>query len=157
MVREREPFSDKCSRITGTKICNPNFQKEFVTLDHSCSSGQQSCSGISPEDGWYPQSTAFQKPATQLGIICCLIRSRLLQVECQGRLVVQECNSLNWKSESVSENNQTFRNPNSRSFCLQAVPPTSPIYGMEARSKQFCSRCNAAGLEKNVCCCIRTF
>ena len=28
---------------------------------------------------------------------------------------------------------------------------------MEARSKQFCSRCNAAGLEQNVYFCIPTF
>ena len=27
-------FSHKCSRITGIKICSPNFHKEFVTLDH---------------------------------------------------------------------------------------------------------------------------
>ena len=28
---------------------------------------------------------------------------------------------------------------------------------MEARSKRFCNRCNASGLEKNVCFCILTF
>ena len=60
MVKGREEFSDKCSRITGIKICNPNFHKEFVTLDHLCSSRQQSCSGISLEDEWYPQSTASE-------------------------------------------------------------------------------------------------
>ena len=32
----------------------------------------------------------------------------------------------------------------------------SPTYGMEVRSKQFCNRCNAAGLEENVCFCIPT-
>ena len=46
MVKGGEAFSHKCSRITGIKICNPNFHKEFVTLDHSCSSRQQRCSGI---------------------------------------------------------------------------------------------------------------
>ena len=53
---------------------------------------------------------------------------------------VQECNRLirvETSSESLSENNQTLRNPNSRSFCLQTVSPTSPIHGMDARSKQF--------------------
>ena len=40
--------------------------------------------------------------------------------------------------------------PAVESICLQVVPPTSPIYGMEGRSKQFCNRCNAAGLEQNV-------
>ena len=28
---------------------------------------------------------------------------------------------------------------------------------MEARSKQFCNRCNTAGLEQNICFCIATF
>ena len=36
------------------------------------------------------------------------------------------------------------------------MSPTSPICGMEARSKQFCNRCNAAGLEQNVWFCIPT-
>ena len=51
IVKLGEAFSHKCSTITSIKISNPNFHKEFVTLDHSCSSGQQSCSGISFEDG----------------------------------------------------------------------------------------------------------
>ena len=40
MVRGGEAFSHKCCRITGIKICNPNFHKKFVTLDYSCSSRQ---------------------------------------------------------------------------------------------------------------------
>ena len=60
MVKEGEAFSHKCSTVTGIKIYNPNFHKEFVTFDHSCSGGQQSCSSISLEDGWHPQSTAFK-------------------------------------------------------------------------------------------------
>ena len=60
-------------------------------------------------------------------------------------------------SSGFSENNQILRNSNSRFVCLQAVSSTSPIYGMEARSKELCNRCNAAGLEKNVCFCISTF
>ena len=51
MIKGGEAFSHICSTITSIKISNPNFHKEFVTLDHSCSSGQQSCSGISFEDG----------------------------------------------------------------------------------------------------------
>ena len=59
--------------------------------------------------------------------------------------------SSDWKlHQSFSENNQALRNPISRSACLQAVSPTSPIYCMKARSKQFCYRCNATGLEQNV-------
>ena len=46
MVKGGEDFSHKCSRITGIKTSNPNFHKDFVTLDHSCSSGQQNRSGI---------------------------------------------------------------------------------------------------------------
>ena len=57
---------------------------------------------------------------------------------------------LQTSAESLPENNQTIRNPNSRSICLQAVSATSQIYGTEARSKQFCNRCNASGLEQNV-------
>ena len=79
------------------------------------------------------------------------------QVECQSRLGVQECNRfirLETSSESFSENNQTLRNPSSKSICLQEVSPTSPIYGMKARSKQFCNRCSAAGLEQNLWFCI---
>ena len=37
------------------------------------------------------------------------------------------------------------------------MPPTYSIYGMEARSKRFCNRCNAAGLKQNICFCILTF
>ena len=60
MVKGGEAFSHKCSRITGIKICNTNFHKEFVTLDHSCSGGEQSRSGISLHDEGYLQSTAFK-------------------------------------------------------------------------------------------------
>ena len=58
MVKGGKAFSHKCSRMTGIKICNPNFHKEFITLYHSCLSRQHSCSGISLEDGWYPPSIA---------------------------------------------------------------------------------------------------
>ena len=51
-------------------------------------------------------------------------------------------------SSGFSENNQILRNSNSRFVCLQAVSSTSPIYGMEARSKELCNRSNAAGLKK---------
>ena len=51
IVKGGEAFSHKCSKITGIKICKSNFYKGFVTFDHSRSSGQQSCSGISLEDG----------------------------------------------------------------------------------------------------------
>ena len=50
MVKEREAFSHKyvlelsAELITEIKNFNPNFHKEFVRLDHSYSSGQQSCS-----------------------------------------------------------------------------------------------------------------
>ena len=81
------------------------------------------------------------------------------QVECQSRLGVQQCNRLirlETSSETLSENNQTLRNTSSRSICLLAVSITFPIYGMEARPKQFCNRCNAAGLGQNVWFCIPT-
>ena len=81
------------------------------------------------------------------------------RLKCQSRLRVQECNRfirLETSSESFSENNQTLRNPSSKSICLQEVSPTSPIYGMKARSKQFYNRCNAAGLEQNLWFCIPT-
>ena len=89
--------------FTGIKIYNPNFHNEFVTLDHSCSSGQQSCSGISVEDGWYPQSTAFKNQQVNLELYAissdhnyCKVPSKL--VECQSRLGVQEYNRLiDWK------------------------------------------------------------
>ena len=66
MVKGGEAFLHKFSRTTGIKICNPNFRKEFVALDHSCSSRQKSCSGISPEDGWYPQFTASKNQQLNL-------------------------------------------------------------------------------------------
>ena len=66
MVKGGEAFSHKCSRFTGIKFCNPNFRKEFVTLHHSCSSKQKSCSGIFLEDGWYPQSTASKNQQINL-------------------------------------------------------------------------------------------
>ena len=93
MFRGGETFSYKCSRITGIKICNPNFPKEFVTIDHSCLSRQQSYSGISLEDGWYPQSTASKNEQgnLELSVISsdhnyCRVPSK--QVECQSRLGV---------------------------------------------------------------------
>ena len=164
MVKGREAFSHKCSRITGIKICNPNFHKEFVTLDHSCLSRQQNCSDISLEDGWYPQFTDSKNQQVNLELSAissdhnyCRVPSK--QVKCQSRPRVQECDRLIWLetwSESLSENNQTIRKPSSRSICLQAVSPTSPIHDMEARSKQFFRRFNAVGLEQNVWFCIPT-
>ena len=83
------------------------------------------------------------------------------QVESQSRLRIQKCNRLarfeTLSAGFFSENNQTLRNPNSRSVCLQVVSPASPIYDMEARFKQFCNRYNAAGPEQNVCFGIPTF
>ena len=84
MVKGGEAFSHKCSRITDIKICNPNFHKEFVTLDHSCSSGQKSRSGISLQDG---QLLKISK--SRFGIIYYPIRSQLLQSTFQD--------SSNWK------------------------------------------------------------
>ena len=66
MVKGGEGYSHKYSRITGIKIYNANFHKEFATLDESCLSGQQSWSGISLEDRWYPQSTAFKNQRVNL-------------------------------------------------------------------------------------------
>ena len=36
MVKGGEGYSHKYSRITGIKIYNANFHKEFATLDDSC-------------------------------------------------------------------------------------------------------------------------
>ena len=83
-----------------------------------------------------------------------------MELKCQSMLGIQECNRLirlKTSSEGFSENNETLRNRNSRSVCLQAVSPISPIYDMEARSKQVCNRCDAAELEQDVCFCIPTF
>ena len=127
MVKGGDAFSHKCSRITGIKVRNANFHKEFVTLDHSCPSGQQSRSGISIEDRWYPQSAAFKNQQINLELSTissdhnyCRVPSK--QAECQSRLGVQECNRfirLETSSESFSENNQNLRRPISRSLCLQ--------------------------------------
>ena len=135
--------------LLALKFAILTFHKEFVTLDHSCSNRQQTCSGISFEDGWYPQSTASKNQQVNLELSAIssdhnYCRVPFKQVECQSRLGVQECNilfRLETSSESLSENNQTLRNSDSRSICLQAVSSTSPIYDMEARSKQMqCSR-----------------
>ena len=161
MAKGGEAFSHKCSRTTGIKIYNPNFHKEFATLDHSCSNRQQSCSDISPEDGWYPQSTVsknqqvnFELSAISSDHNYCRAPSK--QVECHSRSGFQECNrliQLETSSRRLSENNQTHRNPSSRSIYLQAVPPT---YEIETRSKQFCNKFKAAGIEQNVWFCIPT-
>ena len=98
MVKGGEAFSHKCSRIAGIKICNPNFHKEFVTLEHSCSSREQTCSAIFFEDGWYPQSTPFKNQQVNLDLSTissdhnyCRVPPK--QVEYQTRLGVrvQEC------------------------------------------------------------------
>ena len=87
MVKGGKAFSHKCSRITGIKVCNPNFHKEFVTLDHLCSSRQRNCSGISLEDEWYPQSTVSKNQQVNLELSAissdrnyCRVLSK--QVEC---------------------------------------------------------------------------
>ena len=144
MVKGGETCSNECSRITGINIYNPNFLKEFVTPtpEHSCSSGQQSCSGISLKDRWYPQSTAFKNQQVNLDLSTITMiyldhnycRVPFKQVECQRRLGVQECNSL-----------------------IRLETSLESLYGMEARSKQFSNRCNAVGLEQNVRFCISTF
>ena len=82
-------------------------------------SGQQSCSGISLEDGWYLQCTAFKNQQVNLELSAissdhnyCRVPSK--QVESQSRLGVQECNKIIWlwtSTEAVSENNQTLRSP----------------------------------------------
>ena len=66
---------------------------------------------------------------------------------------------LDTSSESFYKNNQTLRSPINRSACLQTVSssPPSPVYCMEARFKEFCNRCDAAGLEQNICFCIPSF
>ena len=96
MVKGGEAFSHKYSRINGIKI---SFHREFVTLGHSCSSGQQSCSGISLEDGWYPQSTTFKNQPVNFELSTISShhnydRVSSKQVKCQSRLGVQECNRL---------------------------------------------------------------
>ena len=116
MVKGGEAFWYKCSRIIGIEICNPNFHKEFVTLDDSYRSGQQSCSGISLEDGWYPQSTAFKNQPDNLELSAvssdhnyCIVPFK--QFKCQKRLGLQECNrliQLETSSESLSENNESL-------------------------------------------------
>ena len=161
MVKGGEAFSHKCSRTTGIKIYNPNFHKEFATLDHSCSNRQQSCSDISIEDGWYRHFTVFknQQVNFELSAISSdhnYCRAPSKQVECQIRPRFQECNRLIrmvTSSKRLSENNQTHRNPNSRSIYLQAVSLT---YEIETRSKQFCNKFKAAGMEQNVWFCIPT-
>ena len=64
--------------MTGIEICNLNFHKEFVTLDHSRLSGQQSCSGISLEDEWYPKSTVLKNQ--QVNLELCAISSNLTYI-----------------------------------------------------------------------------
>ena len=108
-----------------------------------------------------PTVFSFEKSASRVGSICYLVRLQLLQSTFQAGWMSEQTGSpemqhLETSSGSLSENNQTLRNPNSRSICLQAVSPASQIYRMKARSKQFCNRFNAAWLEQNVWFCIST-
>ena len=98
MVKGGEAFSHKCSRIAGIKICNPNFHKEFVTLEHSCSSGQQSCSAIFLEDGWYPQSTTLKNQQVNLDLSTissdhnyCRVPPKQVEYQTRPGVRVQEC------------------------------------------------------------------
>ena len=80
---------------------------------------------------------------------CCRIFTK--QVECPSRLEVLELQGslrLETASKHVSEHNQTFWISNSGPLCIQAVPSTSIIRRMEARSKQHSSRWNATVLEQ---------
>ena len=115
------------------------FTKNLSHLTIHVQVDKQSCSGISLEDGQYQQSTAFKNQQVNLELSAissdhnyCRVPSK--QVECQSRLGAQECNRLirlETSSERLFENNQTLKNPISRSVCLQAVSPTSTIYDME--------------------------
>ena len=138
IVTGGEAFSHKCSIITGIKIWNPNFHKGFATLDHSCSSRQQSCSSISLEDG------GTRNP--QLLTIWSYLLSHQITITAEylpSRLNVRA----DWKSRNATDSSylklyqkvflkitKLCRNPNSSSVCLQAVSTISPIYGMEART-----------------------
>ena len=92
MAKQGEGFSYKCSRIAGIKICNPNFHKELVTFDHSCSSGQQNCSSISWR--WVvPQFTPFKNQQVNLELSAIssdhnYYRVPSKHVVCQNRLRV---------------------------------------------------------------------
>ena len=90
---EEEHFHINVLELLVLKFAAHTFHKEVVTLDHSCSSGQQSCSGVSLEDGWYPQSTAFKNQQVNLELSAIssdhnYCRIPFKQAECQSTLGV---------------------------------------------------------------------
>ena len=75
------------------------------------------------------------------------------EIECPNRLGVSECQGslrLETAAKHISEHNQIFWISNSESLSIQAVPSTSTICSMQARSNQHSSRCNVTVLELHV-------
>ena len=72
MVKRGEAFSHKCHsqllalKLLALKFTILTFTKNLSHLTNSCSRGQQSCSGKSLQDRWYPQSTAFKNQQVNL-------------------------------------------------------------------------------------------
>ena len=82
------------------------------------------------------------------------------QTECPSRLGILEFQGslrLETPSKYVQKHNQTFWISNRGPFCIKAVPSTSTIRSMEARSKKHSNRCNVAVLEQNVSICFPPF
>ena len=82
------------------------------------------------------------------------------EIECPTRLVVSECQGslrLETAAKHISEHNQIFWKSNSESLSIQAVPSTSTICSVQARSNQHSSRCNVTVLKLHVSICFPPF
>ena len=157
----------KCLRNNACEICNTDFYKKYLKFNYSYSDGQQSCPIVSFKNEGYTQSGTFKMHQVDYLLALsavswdhnyCKIFTK--QTECLSRLGVSEFQGslrLKTASKHVSEHNQTFWISNSGPLCIQAVPSSSTIRSIEARSKQHSNRSNATVLEQNFSICFPPF
>ena len=162
MVSRGKKTPYKCSGDVSSEICNSDIHKVNVRFDNSYANRQQSCTVLSFKNGGHPQSATFEYQQINLGLSAvatdhdyCRVPPK--QTQCGSGLGVKKFQGLFGMEVAplhISENNKRIGFSKSGSVCVQAVPSTTEVHGMEAGSKQHCNRCNAAIMGKHICICL---
>ena len=151
--------------VTKFGVCNKSEKVNFATSEKIGISGvtdkyrgNDTVSLRRETDSFAFNSIAFKNQQVSLSLSAvswdhnyCRIFNN--EIECPTRLVVSECQGslrLETAAKHISEHNQIFWISNSESLSIQAVPSTSTICSMQARSNQHSSRCNVTVLELHV-------
>ena len=162
MVKGGEAFSHKCSRITGIKIAILSFKKNLSHLTiHVQVDNKVALEYLLKMGGTRnPQFLKINKSiwnyllSHQIKITSEYLPSRLnVRADWESR---NATDSSDWKlhQKVFLKITKLLGTPSVDLFDSRLC---HQLLQYKARSKQFCSRCNAAGLEQNVCFCIPTF